>query len=96
MCGRTVRQRHPTSAHINMPIVSRCKLRRRLYLSAGAEQDRLTLQYYGEVQRLRLRVRLPPMVIPINPVRAMAPPQAVLWPLADRPHFTPASSVDGS
>ncbi len=61
-------QRLPSNAHRNV----RC-ICRRLYLSATAEQDRLTLLYYGELQRLRLRVRLPPMAIPINPVRHMLP-----------------------
>ena len=45
------------------------EVRDRLYLSAGAEQGRLTLSYFGHLQHLRLLVKLPDVVIPLNPVR---------------------------
>ena len=65
-----MRARDPVLLGVTAKVGGHCIYACRLYLSAGAEQDRLTLQYYGELQRLRLRVALPPMVIPINPVRS--------------------------
>lgn len=44
----------------------------RLYLSATAEQAGLTLSYFSHLQHLRLRVKLPDMAIPLNPVCSLA------------------------
>ena len=39
----------------------------RVYLSHGAERARLIPTYHSLIQRVRLRVKLPDMVIPLNP-----------------------------
>ena len=66
----------------------------RLYLSAGAEQGRLTLSCFSHLQHLRLRVKLPDMAIPyhLNGFRFPEYQQVTLilgicmgqcWPLSD-------------
>ncbi len=57
----------------------------KIYLSHGAERARLIPTYHALIQRVRLRVKLPDMVIPLNPgqlhcasiVQSMLP--AVAW-----------------
>ena len=39
----------------------------KVYLSHGAERARLIPTYHALIQRVRLRVKLPDMVIPLNP-----------------------------
>jgi hypothetical protein len=39
----------------------------RLYLKHGSERARLIPTYHSLIQRVRLRVRLPDMVISLNP-----------------------------
>lgn len=39
----------------------------KVYLSHGAERARLVPTYHSLIQRVRLRVKLPDMVIPLNP-----------------------------
>ena len=39
----------------------------RVYLSHGAERARLIPTYHSLIQHMRLRVKLPDMVIPLNP-----------------------------
>jgi hypothetical protein len=41
--------------------------RDRVYLSHGSERARLVPTYHSLIQRVRLRVKLPDMVIPLNP-----------------------------
>lgn len=43
----------------------------KIYLSHGAERARLIPTYHALIQRVRLRVKLPDMVIPLNPGQSL-------------------------
>ena len=51
----------------------------KIYLSHGAERARLIPTYHALIQRVRLRVKLPDMVIPLNPGHSRSAHAYIVW-----------------